>query len=43
MDFKKKLVKALVWTTLLYDCETWTLKRGQTRGGGDVDVERLEK
>ena len=31
---KKKLVKALVWSTLLYGCETWTLKA--------TDVARLE-
>ena len=31
---KKKIVKTLVWTTLLYGCETWTL-----RGCGDVDME----
>ena len=23
---KKKLIKTLVWTTLLYGCETWTLR-----------------
>jgi hypothetical protein len=30
----KKIVKTLVWTTLLYGCETWTLKKG--------DIEKLE-
>jgi len=33
-DLKKKIVKTLVWTTLLYGCETWTLKQ--------VDISRLE-
>ena len=39
---KKKLVKTLVWTTLLYGCETWTTKEGgyqKTRGCRDVDIE----
>jgi len=28
---KKKIVKTLVWTTLLYGCETWTLKKEEIR------------
>src|SRR4029077_12983240 len=28
---KKKIVKTLVWTTLLYGCETWTLKEEEIR------------
>ena len=28
---KKKLIKTLVWTTLLYGCETWTLRKDEIR------------
>jgi len=28
---KKKLVKTLVWTTLLYGSETWTLKKEEIK------------
>jgi len=28
---KKKIVKTLVWTTLLFGCETWTLKKEEIR------------
>jgi len=28
---KKKIVKTLVWTTLLYGCETWTLRKENIR------------
>jgi len=33
-DFKKKIVKALVWSTLLYGSEIWTLRK--------EDIRRLE-
>ena len=28
---KKKLIKTLVWTTLLYGCETWTIRKDEVR------------
>jgi len=28
---KKKIVKTLIWTTLLYGCETWTLKKQEIK------------
>ena len=31
---RKRLVKSLVWSVLLYGCETWTLRK--------EDVKRLE-
>jgi len=34
MDFKKKIVKTLVWSALLYRSETWTLRK--------EDIRRLE-
>jgi len=40
------MVKTLVWSTLLYGSETWTLRIGDIRrfgGSGDVDVEKNGK
>src|ERR1041385_1407630 len=30
-NVKKKMVKTLIWTTLLYGCETWTLRKEDFR------------
>ena len=26
-DLKKKILKSIIWSTALYGCETWTLKK----------------
>ena len=43
---KKKLIKTLVWTTLLYGCETWTLRKDEIRRLEAMEVwlwRRMEK
>ena len=43
---KKKIVKTLVWTTLLYGCETWTLREEDIRRLGAAEMwiwRRMEK
>lgn len=43
---KKKIIKTLVWTTLLYGCETWTLRKEEIRRLEAVEMwlwRRMEK
>jgi len=34
LEVKKRIVKTLIWSTVLYAAETWTLRK--------VDIQRLE-
>jgi hypothetical protein len=46
MTIKKKIVKTLIWTTLLYGCETWTLLKEDFRRLDAIEMwlwRRMEK
>jgi len=45
LELKKRIVKTLIWSTVLYAAETWTLESGHSTTGivQNVDLEKVNE